>query len=275
VIEALIKCGGFDVTKARRAQMMDGLDMVIDQGGKHQEQEAIGQFSIFDSLDGNQEISMPDVPEWKEGQLLAFEKESVGFYISGHPLAAFEADMKRYASATTETLDNVPDGKEVTICGIIAGLKPKMTKKNEKMAILNLEDLTGSIEVIVFPDLYKTANHMLLTDTPLIVAGQLDKSEQGNKIKALRLHLLADVKKKGVTRMDIRMNATGLTQDDLLKVKEILLRYKGDIPVFLRLRNPSEKESLISVGRDVRVKPDEKLISEIESVLGAGAVSLG
>jgi DNA polymerase-3 subunit alpha len=275
VIEALIKCGASDFTGAHRAQMMNGLDMVIDQGGKHQEQEAIGQFSIFDSLDGSQEISLPSVPEWKESQLLAFEKESVGFYISGHPLAAFEADMKRYASATTETLDNFPDGKEVTICGIIAGLKPKMTKKNEKMAILNLEDLTGSVEVIVFPDLYKTANHMLLTDTPLIVAGQLDKSEQGNKIKALRLHLLSDVKKKGATRMDVRMNATGLTQDDLLKVKEILLRYKGDIPVFLRLRNPSGKESLISVGRDVRVKPDEKLVSEIESVLGAGAVSLG
>ena len=116
---------------------------------------------------------------------------------------------------------------------------------------------------------------MLLTDTPLIVAGQLDKSEQGNKIKAVRLHLLAEVKKKGTTRMDIRLNATGLTQDDLLKVKEILLRYQGSIPVYFRLQNPTRKESLISVGRDIRVNPIDKLISEIESVLGAGAVSLG
>jgi len=274
VIEALIKCGAFDCTGARRAQMMDGIDMLIGQGGKHQEQEAIGQFSIFDSMDGHREIALPDVPEWKESQILAHEKESVGFYISGHPLAAFEADIKRYATATTETLETVQDGRDVTICGIIAGLKPKMTKKNEKMAIMNLEDLFGTIEVIVFPELYRTAQHMLLTDTPIIVAGQLDKSEQGNKIKAVRLHLLAEVKKKGTTRMDIKLNATGLTQDDLLKVKEILLRYQGPIPVYFRLQNPTRKESLISVGRDIRVNPIDKLISEIESVLGAGAVSL-
>jgi len=115
---------------------------------------------------------------------------------------------------------------------------------------------------------------MLLTDTPLLVAGQLDKSEQGNKIKAVRLHLLAEVKKKSTTRMDISLNSTGLTQDDLLKIKEILLRYGGAIPVYFRIQNPARQESLISVGREIRVNPDEKLITEIESVLGAGVVSL-
>jgi DNA polymerase-3 subunit alpha len=228
---------------------------------------------MFGCLDDKHEPALPNVPEWKESQLLAYEKESMGFYISGHPLAAFQDDMKRYATATTETLDSVPDGKEVTICGIISGLKQKITKKGDKMAILNLEDLTGSVETIVFPDLYSTSQHLLLTDTPLIVAGQLDKSEQGNKIKAVRLHLLADVKKKGTTRIDISLSATGLTQDDLLKVKDILLRHRGDIPVYLRLRNPTRKDSLISVGRDIRVTPSEKLIVEIESVLGEGSVS--
>jgi DNA polymerase-3 subunit alpha len=275
VMEAMIKCGAFDFTGARRAQMMEGLDMVIDQGSKQQEREAIGQVSIFDTMDGHTEVALPTVHEWKESQLLAYEKESVGFYISGHPLAAFEADIKRYATATTETLENIADGKEVTICGVIAGLKPKITKKNEKMAILNLEDLTGTVEVIVFPDLYKTAQHILMTDTPIIVAGQLDKSEQGSKIKALRLHLLAEVKKKGTTRMDIKLNATGLTQEDLLKVKDILLRYQGTIPVYLRIQNATRKESLISVGKNIRVNPSDQLISDIESVLGAGVVSLG
>lgn len=274
VVEALIKCGAFDGTGSRRSQMMEAIDMMIDQAARHQEQEAIGQFNIFDSLVEKKEPELPNIPEWKESQLLAFEKESIGFYITGHPLAAFQADMQRYASVTTETLDQAADGKEITICGIIAGMKPKITKKGDKMAIINLEDLSGTVEVIVFPDLYATANHMLLTDTPLIVAGQLDKSEQGNKIKAVRIHLLAEVKKRGTSRMDILLNATGLTQDDLVKVKNILLRYKGDIPVYLRLRNPSRKESLISVGRDIRVTPSDQLISEIESVLGAGSVSL-
>ncbi len=275
VIEGLIKCGALDGTNSRRAQMMDAIEMMMDQATRHQEQEAIGQCSIFDSMDCNSEPDLPNTPEWKESQLLAYEKESMGFYISGHPLAAFQEDMKRYATSTTETLEQVSDGKDVTICGIIAGLKQKVTKKGDKMAILNLEDLLGAVEVIVFPDLYKSAHHLLLTDTPLIVAGQLDKSEQGNKIKAVRIHLLTEVKKKGAKRMDIKLNATGLTQDDLLKVKDILLRYKGDIPVYLRLQNPSRKDSLISVGREIRVNTNDKLIAEIESVLGAGAVSLG
>jgi DNA polymerase III subunit alpha len=274
VIEALIKCGAFDLTKARRAQMMDAIDMMMDQAAKHQEQESVGQFSIFDSMTEKNDPVLPNVPEWNESRLLAFEKESMGFYISGHPLAAFQEDMKRYATVTTETLDAQPDGKEVTICGIIAGLKQKVTKKGDKMAILNLEDLSGTVETVVFPDLYASSHHLLLTDTPLIVAGQLDKSEQGNKIKAIRIHLLAEVKKKGATRMDIKLSATGLTQDDLLKVKDILLRYQGVIPVYLRLQNPTRKDSLISVGREIRVSPSDQLISEIESVLGAGAVSL-
>jgi DNA polymerase III subunit alpha len=274
VIEALIKCGAFDASGARRARMMTGIDMMLDDAAKHQDREAVGQFSIFDSMEDQKDIELPDVPEWKESQLLSYEKESMGFYISGHPLAAFQDDMKRYGTATTESLDSIPDGKEVTICGIIAGIKQKVTKKGDKMAILNLEDLSGSVETIVFPDLYASSQHLLLTDTPLIIAGQLDKSEQGNKIKAMRIHLLAEVKKKGATRMDIRLSATGLTQDDLLKVKDILLRYKGAIPVYLRLQNPTRKDSLISVGREICVSPSDKLISEIESVLGAGAVSL-
>ncbi len=275
VLEALIKCGAFDYTKAGRAQMNEAIDMVMQQACRHQEQEAIGQFSIFDSIHEDREPKLPDVPEWKESRLLAYEKESIGFYLTGHPLAAYQNDIKRYGTATTEKIESIPDGKEITICGIIAGLKQKMTKKNEKMAIMNLEDLFGNVEVIVFPDLYKTSQQMLLTDTPVIVAGSIDKSEQGSKIKATRILLLAEVKKKGTSRIDIRMNATGLTPEDLMKVKEILIKYKGDIPVYLRLRNPSQKESLISVGRDIRVDPSEQLISEIEAALGAGSVSLG
>jgi hypothetical protein len=90
----------------------------------------------------------------------------------------------------------------------------------------------------------------------------------------VRIHLLAEVKKKGTTRMDIKLNSTGLTQEDLLKIKDILLLYQGAIPVYFRLHNPARKESLISVGREIRVNPSDQLIAEIESVLGAGVVSL-
>ncbi len=274
VIEALIKCGALDFTGSRRAQMTEGIDLMMSEAERHQDQEAIGQVSIFDTMGDKKDPDLPNVAEWKESQLLAYEKESMGFYLSGHPLAAFEADLKRYVTGSIEQLDAFPDGKEVVLCGIIAGLKQKLTKKNDKMAIMNLEDLAGAIEVIVFPDLYKTAQHLLVTDAPLIVRGTLDKSEQGNKIKALSVSLLTDIKKKGISRMDIRLSATGLTKEDLTQVKEILLKHKGDIPVFLRLQNPTRPESLISVGRELRIAPNDKLIAEIEALIGAGAVSV-
>ncbi len=274
VIEALIKCGAFDRTGARRSQMLEGLDQVMDQAQRRQQQEAIGQFSIFDGTDEQRDPPLPDLPEWKEGQLLAFEKESVGFYITGHPLAAFETDLKRYVTATTETLGSAPDGKEVIVCGIIAGLKQKLTKKNEKMAILSVEDLTGTVEVIVFPELYRASQQLLATDAPLIVRGTVDQSEQGSKIKGVALSLLTDVRRRTTSRMDIRLNATGLTRDELLKVKEVLLRHRGEIEVVLRLQNPTRKESLISVGREIRVAPSDQLIAEIESLLGPGVVTL-
>jgi DNA polymerase-3 subunit alpha len=273
VIEALIKCGAMDPTGARRAQMMEGLDMMMDQAMRRQKQEAVGQFGIFDSLEEEQDPPLPDVSEWKESQLLALERESVGFYISGHPLAAFEADIKRYATAATDTLDQIADGKEVIICGIIAGLKQKITKKNEKMAIINLEDLSGNVEVIVFPDLFRTAQHLFVTDAPFIIRGTLDKSEQGNKIKSLTINLLSEVKRRGATRMDIRLRSTGLSREDLLKLKEILQRFQGELSVYLRFQNPAGGDSVISAGRDVRVAASDSLVAEIEAFLGTGSVS--
>ncbi|MFA5072432.1 MAG: DNA polymerase III subunit alpha [Nitrospirota bacterium] len=274
VIEALIKSGGLDSTGNHRAQMMEGLDLMIDQATRHQEQEEIGQFSIFDVMETREEPCLPNISEWKEGQLLAYEKESMGFYISGHPLAAYTEEIKRFTTSSTETLEQVQDGKEVTICGVIAALKQKITKRGEKMAILSLEDLFGTVEVIIFPDLYKTAQPLLLTDIPLIIAGQLDKSEQGCKIKAVRINLLTELRNKNTKRMNIRLNATGLTKDDLINIKNILAKYKGNIPVYLRLQNPTRKESLISLGREITVTPGQELTHEIEAVIGSGSVWL-
>ena len=218
---------------------------------------------------------LPDVPEWKEAQLLAYEKESTGSTSPAIPRRV-PGGHARYSTVTTETLETIPDGKEVTICGIIAGMKQKMTKKGDKMAVVEPGRPLGHRGGHRVPRTCtrRQANHMLLTDTPLIVAGQLDKSEQGYKIKALRLHLLADVKKKGTTRVDIKLERhrphPGRPPESKRHPSFVT---KATSPSTCASQTPRAR-SPSSVGREIRVIL-EQFISEIESVLGAGAVSLG
>src|SRR5207245_905547 len=160
--------GAFDSTAARRAQLAAVLDRTVDQAMAAQQAESRGQTSIFtafESPDGQGgrrgtlpfDESLPDAPEWDKDQLLKYEKELTGFYITSHPLARYAEAMSRFSTASIDALSEVADAKEVKLCGIIATVRQTMTKKGDRMAYLTLEDLHGTVEVIVFPDLYKTA----------------------------------------------------------------------------------------------------------------------
>ncbi|MGA2192486.1 MAG: DNA polymerase III subunit alpha, partial [Nitrospirota bacterium] len=281
VIEGLIRCGAFDSTSVPRARMTAVLDTAMDGGNQLARERQAGQSSIFDLMcdaggkDAHEEY--PDIPEWHEGELLAYEKETIGFYITGHPLARFEKDVKRYASNSTEELAELPDGREVTIIGVVRSRKSSVTRRGDKMAYLVMEDLQGTVEVIVFPELYKTTEKYLESDVPLLISGTLDRGEKGVKIKATKLASLTEVREKMTSRVDIKLSATGATPEDLLRLREVMLRYRGGCPVYLKINMPRHGNSLLSVktGKDLSVTPTEGLINEVEHLLGAGAVSLG
>jgi DNA polymerase-3 subunit alpha len=157
VVESFIKSGSFDSLDARRSALFAALDRAMDAGQKDQRDREQGQSSLFGRADGDGDghpAAAPDrirdVSAWGEGERLAFEKESLGFFITGHPLERFRGEMEKWATATTGKLMEMAD-REVSLGGIITALRPIKTRKGDRMATFILEDLEGGVEALVFP----------------------------------------------------------------------------------------------------------------------------
>ena len=135
----------------------------------------------------------PDIDEFPENQLIAFEKETIGFYISRHPLSRYQEEIKKHTDLDSSTLSKLQNGAEVKICGLVSGLKEIVTKKGDRMAFLTLEDMKGFVEVILFPEVFKAASPFLRGGDPLLVKGILDLSEEHVKIKGTEVHPLPEV----------------------------------------------------------------------------------
>ena len=277
VLESLIKCGAFDFAGAHRSQMMASLNEAIEMAQLRQKERTSRQVSLFSTY-GSGEASerglgrLPDIEEWHENQLLSFEKETLGFYITSHPLARYEDDIKQFTSENTATVAQCESGKEVKICGVVSAFKEITTRKGERMAFATLEDLKGVIEVILFPDIFLSSLPYLKGDDPILVKGILDIGEDNPKIKANDVIPLSKIKEKSVSGVHIRLSTPGLTGDLLERLKSILLRKKGLCPVFLHLVIPNRSETVISLPDNFNVTPSDDMATEVEEVFGYNVV---
>lgn len=269
VLEVLIKAGAFDSLGAKRSQLMQVLETAIESAEGLKKENAQGQVNIFEgvkAMEGPHHRELPEIPEWSKHQVLSFEKETLGLYITGHPLASYETELSRLTIPSSR-INDLPDRHEVTVGGTISRIKRLTTKKGERMASLTIEDLQGTLEVLVFPDLFRKHSEDFSNDLPLIITGEIDKAENGTKIKAKRIRTFSgeSLKEKNNVRVEVRLPSTDLKEDDLTLLKKILLDYPGSCPVFLRLR-VNQQESLIAVG-NLKVDPSDSFISVIEKTL--------
>lgn len=204
---------------------------------------------------------------WDEAEVLKNEKEALGFYISGNPLSKYRNTMRLLDIKGISELEDVDDKKEITAAGIISGLKRLRTRnKAETMAYLALEDEEGTVEVIVFPELYKAHANLLKKDTPLLVQGTVDRTEKGIKVVARELSGLDDLIRKGNGRK-VEISITG-ENPDLKALKELLMGNAGSMPLYLRIRS-SDAETLIQTSYGIQ--PDALLADRVETVFGKGA----
>ncbi|HPC48416.1 MAG TPA: DNA polymerase III subunit alpha, partial [Deltaproteobacteria bacterium] len=176
VVEALVKSGAFDSLHPNRRALFEALDKIFDMVQRSARSRNDAQITIFClDEDASEHVRMPvrlpDIPDWPEADRLKMEKEGLGFYLSGHPLNRYADIVRKYVTATTATLDNAPS--TLVLAGVLTGVEVSLTKKGETMAKAFLDDLDGSVRVIIFPQVYGKHQELVLSDEPVVVRARL------------------------------------------------------------------------------------------------------
>jgi DNA polymerase-3 subunit alpha len=279
-LESLVKCGALDSTGASRMGMLGVLEQALAYGQKLAADRLAGQGSIFDLGFGGDEPVVeaapkhhPPIPatEFEKAELLRLEKETLGLYVSEHPLSAVRDQLRRKTDATLGELERRRDGEVVTVGGIVSGLKHLTTKKGEPMVFLQLEDPTGSAEVVVFSTTYQTARELCVADRILVVKGRVDHKQAGEtKLIALELTPFEAVPERRDVRfrLDARQAAAGTIAELARLVKE----YPGESPVYVALETSMGARTL-ALGPEYRVQPDSDFLAEAKALLGEASVA--
>jgi len=276
VIESLIKCGAFDSTHPQRAQLLAGVEDATEWAQGLERERSNSQMIMFRSFpqtSGKAEPRPPDIPEWPEGQRLAFEKETLGFYLTGHPLTPYAAALQRLATTNTQRIREVADGQEIIIGGVVNALKEINTKKGDRMAFVTLEDLNGVVEVIIFSDLYKSSTLFLKGEDPIFIKGRVDAGEESIKIVASEVFPFEQAVSQLTTRVHLRVRSEGLGREDLVAIKEILQDCRGNCPVYLHLVLPENQEAVIDLGEEWKLSSSDQLVHRMRDLLGYEAVN--
>ena len=278
VIESLIKSGAFDSLKIKRSQLFAILDKAMDQAQSAQRDKQSGQISLFGLLPESDvekaaTISLPDISEWSQKELLAAEKETVGFYITGHPLDNFLIEIKEIATSDLAHLEASKDDRPVRVGGLIRTFKEHKSKKGDRMAFVTLEDLTGSMEVIIFPNTFAECQHLLISDEPVIIQGTLkDNDERGGKIIADSVDTLLDAREKYTQSASIILQADQITRPGIEGVKKALQEFYGSCPVSLTIHFPKRGEVDIEIPQDLTIRPCRDFSTHIKSLIPEASV---
>ena len=273
VIESLIKCGAFDSSGASRRQLVEGLDRTLQWAAKRAEEDTTSQFG-FSFQKHAPEPSLPNVGAWPEKEMLRAEREALGFYITAHPLDKYESDLKRFTTATCEGLPDKSDQSKVTLGGVIQRLQLKNSRKGDRYAAFTLEDKSGTVEVICWPETYRRSEIDFTTDEPICVTGTLEVGEERCQIIADEVVLLAAHRARTTQEVHLALRAERVTEDLFARLKQTLAQHRGDCPAYLHLLLPNSSETIIALPRELRVAATEGMIEAVEQLCGRGVASL-
>ncbi|MBI3581502.1 MAG: DNA polymerase III subunit alpha [Nitrospinae bacterium] len=275
VLEALIKCGAFDALHPNRAQIFASLDDVIREAAAARDDLKKGQANMFAQIETEEERAarlIKPAEEWPERTRLDYEKETLGFYISGHPLERHKRDMRLLVTHHAATIGEVENKREVRLCGVVSALRTQMTKKKETMAHVTLEDLTGSVKMLVWPELFSQTARLLESNEPVFVRGKTDKDETDVKIIADEILPIMKAKEKLTGAVHLNINIVGLEEPALEELKEIASRHKGASRLVLYFTFPDKSRLRVGASDKYKVSASEAFLAEVEEVLGADSV---
>jgi DNA polymerase-3 subunit alpha len=286
-----------------RARLFAAIDAACEHGNRTQRNKDLGQEDLFGGSGmaaGPAIVPLPDVPPWSEIEALNYEKESLGLYWSGHPVDRFADDLQRYGARTTAdlavrreaagaadesedpaALPAPPPGRvaeEISIGGIVAGIRPLKTRKGDRMCVFTLDDAAGSIEVVVFPEAFRQFGHAVSDNGQLVlVKGKFERDDDSARILASEIAPLDIVRERLARSVAIRLSTPPHDRGTFEKLWDVFAQHKGDrrVAFDIELQAPQRRLRVkVDVNAQIRVRPSEQLVQDVERICGTGTVSL-
>jgi len=296
-----------------RAQLLASVDAACEHGARKQRDNDLGQHDLFggdDAVGGAPgHAQLPEVPAWTEIEQLNYEKEALGLYWTGHPIDRYADDLREYGAKTTADLnikkkeeDELEDvaagngnpstslganpstslgangangrGEEISIGGIVSGLRPLKTRKGDRMCVFMLDDASGSIEVVVFPEAFKQHGHLAENGQTVLVKGKFERDDESARIIASEIAPIGLVRERLAKSVAIKLTTPPADRQTFERLWDLFARHKGDRRVAIVLHERDRHMRITVDVNGIRVRPSETLVAEVEKICGTGSVTL-
>jgi DNA polymerase-3 subunit alpha len=270
VMECLIKAGALDFGGVHRATLLDSLEAALALAQKVQEDRAAGQIGLFAAGPRKPAggFRFADGPEWPLSQKLAYEKEVLGLYLSGHPMQTHVADVRRYACTPIPELDQIRGDTEVRVLGLVVAQRVVKTKRNDKMAFVQLEDAGGSVECVFFADAWSSSQRAVEAgDGAVYVTGKVEVSADGVKLVAKTAERLLDVRNRSIKAVSFRLQPVDLEGDRLEQFLSALEKLPGSVRTRLCVTVPGRYEAELGLPKH-SVEPSVSLEEQMTTIFG-------
>ncbi|MGA8366055.1 MAG: DNA polymerase III subunit alpha [Candidatus Acidiferrales bacterium] len=287
VLESLVRAGALDGLGAHRAQMIAAIDRAMERAQKLQRAKESGQHGLF--MGGGSGAAataappaeaLPDVEEWAEHEHLAAEYAALGFYISGHPLDKYAGRLQELGAVELSTMEGRRNGEEIVVAGIIVQTRAMRSRRGARWAILTLQDRTGVVDVLVFPEAFQKLEGMLKAATPLLVKGRVAVEEAGTRVIVADARLLEEAAAQSAAHsavdapslLRVRVDLSALDSGAVNRLQDLFSRRPGRCRVAFELVQEDGSEATLEAGRGVRA--DTELVQLVREICGAGSVAV-
>jgi DNA polymerase-3 subunit alpha len=275
VLESLIKSGAMDSLGSRRSQMFAVIDRAMEKAQRRQREKNSGQHGLFGGASAALEPAeepLPDLEEWPEQEILASEFATVGFYISGHPLSKYVSKLAELGAIDLAGVEGRRNGEEITVAGIVIAMRSMRSRKGERWGILTLQDMTGVLEVLAFPESFARLETVFKSNAPLILKGRVNVEEAGTRLAVMDARRLEDMGQRPPNVMRVRVNLETLDAGVLDELKELFTNKPGSCSVAFDLVSP--EGAVATLRADQRVRADRELVREVCRLCGENSVQL-
>lgn len=274
-MESLIKAGAFDALHKNRAQLLLNIETLIDMAKKLQFDKKSGQGSLFEVF-GSPEttsIELPYVRDWHDNEKLLYEKEVLGLYLSGHPLAKYEFEIRSFSCTGIRDLNELENANGTTIVGVISNLKIRTSANGNRFAIAMIEDMTGLIEALFMPNVLAKYESYITRDEPLLIRGKVEFDEDTakriivNEVKSLR-----EMRTDSITAIHIKIENGRMSVATLEALKSVIEKNSGNCPILFHVKSANNIQKTLMAHRTFNVAPTEALLRELSNIVGQDAV---